>query len=247
MPSPGGADTPSPCCCGTPGPATNNRAAPAPSAAGTWARAAKPQRGGKGPRPLAPSPHPRPGRAHGVGGCRIPPPTPPDRFLRQGRGRKELSTNLCKRSKLAARGFTRRSSSSSSPRGATGRCTPRGGCHGLGAPRTPSLPRGTARHPAPRSTRTPGAPHPSPSRAPASRDTPRPSPSRAPAPRGTPHPSPGLPGAQGGPAPGSGAWGRFGAGEPLAAPRGAEPRVGGRTGALHGGRGARFDVMEGRP
>lgn len=74
-----------------------------------------------------------------------PPPSPPPVAFSGG---KELSTNLCKGSKLTAPGFTQpsSSSSSSSPRLATGRCTPRGDCHGLGAPRTPLPDPG---HPAP--------------------------------------------------------------------------------------------------
>lgn len=116
------------------------------------------RRGGKRPRLLAPGQRTRPGRAHpwarGHRSGRTPlPKNTPGHFLRRGRGRKGLSSNLETRRSglhpallflllLTERGH--------------GPLHPRGGCHGLGAPRTPSLPRGTTGHPAP----FPGLRHP---------------------------------------------------------------------------------------
>lgn len=171
----------------------------------------KPQGAAEAPAP-APGQGTRPGRAlpwargHRGGRTHIP-KNIPGHFLRRGRGRKGLSSNLETRRSglhrallflllLGERGH--------------GPLHPRGACHGLGAPRTPSLPRGTAGHPAP----FPGPRRPWASRAfpgalrafPGvlhifSRGTPPPFPARSspghphlsPGPPGTPRPFPGHP------------------------------------------------------
>lgn len=166
----------------------------------------------KRPRLLSPGQSTWPGGAHPRarghrGGRTALPKNTPGHFLRRGRGRKGLSSNL----------ETRRSGLHPallfllllSERG-HGPLHPRGGCHGLGAPRTPSLPAGTAGHPAPfPGPRHPWAPRTFPGALCAlpwafrilSRGTRSRSPAqstlasfpRAPAPPGTPRPFPGYP------------------------------------------------------